>query len=136
MPSVHLTLARRLRHAMLAQPRQSKQVAARAGYSDGYLRSLMCGEGNPTIGAVWALAEALDADPLWLLGGPGEVPALAKRPPLSLTFEQWAQIGPRREAGATWRQIADDCGCCKDSLRSAWRRRKLSTDVATADCVC
>lgn len=46
-----------------------KRVAHRAGYSEYYIKSLRCGrQSNPTISVVWALADALEVEPAWLLG--------------------------------------------------------------------
>ena len=70
--NVHTVLRDRLAQALAASPDNLKTVAHRAGYTPGYI-SAMAGRGaryqrNPTIGAVWAIAEAVGADPLWLLG--------------------------------------------------------------------
>ncbi len=67
--SVHLTIRRRLAEAMQARRLTAREVAERSGYSAYYVRGVQRGRyGNPTIGAVWALAGALEVDPGWLLG--------------------------------------------------------------------
>lgn len=45
-----------------------KELAYKSGYSAGYIRGLAANGRNPTIGAVWAIAQALDVCPFWLLG--------------------------------------------------------------------
>lgn len=49
--------------------RSIDSVAHESGYSRTYLRRLERGDqANPTICAVWAIAEALDTTPQYLLG--------------------------------------------------------------------
>jgi transcriptional regulator with XRE-family HTH domain len=70
--NVHDTLRVRLREALEASPLNLKAVADRSGYTAGYIRAIAGrstrDQRNPTVGAVWAIAGALDVDPLWLLG--------------------------------------------------------------------
>lgn len=72
--SIHYTFRDRLRIALKADGRGAlKRVSLKSGYSDGYIRGLASNHPrNPTLGTVWALADALDVDPLWLLGA-GEI---------------------------------------------------------------
>lgn len=71
--SIHATLQTRLREALAASPDSLEAIARRAGYSPGYVRALAGRsatrqQSNPTVAAVWAIAEAARVDPLWLLG--------------------------------------------------------------------
>lgn len=67
--NVHETFRTRLREVTKARGRGTyKQVAIKSGYSEGYIRSMVSGNRNPTIGAIWAVADALDISPFYLLG--------------------------------------------------------------------
>ncbi len=122
--SVHETFARRLKQA-LATAGPLKVTAARSGYSRGYISALAQGhDSNPTLGTVWALAGALNVDPLWLLGADVDQPLPEPRQQLGLTARQWADIEVWREGGATWAWIATELGVCVDALRGVWSRKK------------
>lgn len=122
--SVHETFAKRLKQA-LATAGPLKVIAARSGYSRGYISALAnSGDGNPTIGTVWALGGALGVDPLWLLGADVDQPLPEPREQLGLTTRQWADIEVWREGGATWAWIATELGANADALRSVWSRKK------------
>lgn len=122
--SVHEAFIQRLRQA-LASAGPLKVTAARSGYSAGYISSLVHGRvSNPTIGTVWALAGALDVDPLWLLGANVDQPLAEPREHLGLTASQWATIDDWHGGGATWSWIAAEMGVNADTLRGLWSRRK------------
>jgi transcriptional regulator with XRE-family HTH domain len=68
--SVHKIFRERLRATAKERGRGIyKQIAYKSGYTDGYIRGLANSGRNPTIGAVWAIAEALEVNPHYLLGG-------------------------------------------------------------------
>ena len=77
--SIHYTFRDRLKIAMKNYGRYAlKNVSLKSGYSPGYVRGLYSNNPrNPTIGAVEAIAGALNVDPLWLLGK-GEIDELTK----------------------------------------------------------
>ena len=68
--TVHQILRERLRAITRQRGRGIfKQIAFKSGYSDSYIRGLVSSRRNPTIGAVWAIADALEINPFYLLGG-------------------------------------------------------------------
>ena len=139
--NVHATLRKRLRYAVDLDPRSSKTIAMRAGYSEGYLSGLINGHnnGNPTIGAVWALAGELGVDPLWLLGSDQHA-APERRPyeghiaPRKLSPEVWQLVDQLRANGVNWhdvcRRLKADLGLVvhHSSLRRAWREKEACKD--------
>lgn len=70
--TVNQIMRARLRKAIDASRLPLKTVSSRSGYSASYIAGLagrrVGAPCNPTIGAVWALARALEVDPIWLLG--------------------------------------------------------------------
>lgn len=73
MSSVHDTLQQRLSETLKAHPDTLRVIAKRSGYSSSYISALAGHthgrqQNNPSVAAVWAIAEALGVDPLWLLG--------------------------------------------------------------------
>lgn len=138
--SIHDTFVKRMRYAVDMDPRSSKTIARRAGYSEGYL-SALTGRGsakgrNPTIGAVWALAGELGVHPLWLLGsdlhaGPErrtDQPVTVA--PKKLPPEVWPLVEAMRAEGEVWpdiaRRVRRDFGFIVHhaSLRRAWSHRQ------------
>lgn len=73
MTNVHAILQQRLSESLRSHPDTLRVISKRAGYSTSYISSLAGHltnrrQNNPTVAAVWAIAEALGVDPLWLLG--------------------------------------------------------------------
>lgn len=73
MSNVHATLQQRLSATLKAHPDPLRVIAKRSGYSASYIAALAGHrtsrqQNNPSVAAVWAIAEALGVDPLWLLG--------------------------------------------------------------------
>lgn len=70
--TVNQIMRARLREAIASSKLPLKTVSSRSGYSPNYIAALAGRRAgrpcNPTIGAVWALARALEVDPMWLLG--------------------------------------------------------------------
>lgn len=136
--SVHHTLRRRLREAIERDDRTLTDIAKAAGYTPGYLSSLAGGQVsrgrlNPTVGALWAIADTLGVDPLWLLGGGEEMPTSEARPVAKfqpLPEAIWAEVDTLRLIGHTWRDVArylktqHDLDIGEHNLRRRWTRRK------------
>jgi len=73
MSNVHAILQQRLSESLRSHPDTLRVISKRSGYSGSYISSLAGHttsrrQNNPSIAAVWAIAEALGVDPLWLLG--------------------------------------------------------------------
>jgi hypothetical protein len=64
------TFRARLGEAVLAQPKPRwKAIEHRSGYGASHIHNLITGAcHSPTLECVYALAEALDVTPAWLLG--------------------------------------------------------------------
>jgi transcriptional regulator with XRE-family HTH domain len=67
--NVHKVFQDRLKSLLYTDRGSFTDIAARAGYSPGYLSALARGgKPNPSIGLVWTLAATLGVSPYWLLG--------------------------------------------------------------------
>lgn len=68
--SIHETFRTRLKSVLkTGKHGYQKEIADKSGYSPSYIRGLASSSRNPTIGAVWAIADALEINPFYLLGG-------------------------------------------------------------------
>lgn len=109
--SVHLTFSKRLGEAMRMRGQTLTGLSRVSGYNTSYLCRLRSGaQANPTVGAVWALASALDVNPFWLLGGddePGDLHAPYRARPSSLSEAQWAYVADLRRRGLSWPKVTD-----------------------------
>lgn len=98
----------RLDAAMRLRNMGVTDLAKRSGYEAGYISSLRKGRrNNPTLAAVWALAGALEVEPLWLLGGPDAPSEQAKgrlRPDM-LPTGAWHTVERLRAEGLCWREV-------------------------------
>lgn len=66
---VHASMRKRLRKALDDSPETLNAISKHAGYDPSYVGGLANGKKtNPTIGALWAIAGALNVKPGWLLG--------------------------------------------------------------------
>jgi transcriptional regulator with XRE-family HTH domain len=109
--SVHATFSDRLGEALRMRGQTLKGLSRVSGYNTSYLCRLRAGDkANPTVGAVWALASALDVSPFWLLGGddePGDLHAPYRARPSGLSEAQWADVADLRARGASWPKVVD-----------------------------
>lgn len=122
----------RLDAAMRLRNTGVTDLAKRSGYEAGYISSLRKGRrSNPTLATVWALAGALDVDPLWLLGGP-KAPskqATGRLRPDMLPAGCWNAVERLRAEGLCWRDVVARLHRLygfevhPDSLRKMWLRK-------------
>lgn len=137
--NVYATLAKRLRYAIDLDRRSLSQIARASGYSTGYISALYRKTGpqvNSSLGAIWAIAGALNVEPLWLLGSDHHPEPVAPPPddretlPRRFPREVWDEINALREDGTTWPNIAKHLRETRDivihfsNLRRAWQYRK------------
>lgn len=137
--NVYDTLAKRLRYAIDLDRRSLSDVARASGYSTGYISALYRKHGttaNPSVGAIWAIADALNVDPLWLLGSDRHPEPVAPPPearntlPRRLSSAIWNEVNDLRDAGTTWPAIAEHLKTAhgivihSGNLRRSWQYRK------------